>query len=112
MDNGAYSGFDAEQFMWMLERFRSYRGCLFVSAPDVVGDGHETLTRYPFWADVIRAVGFVPALVLQDGMIASEIPWKTVGAVFVGGTTDWKLGPQAASLVGVARARGLWAHMG
>jgi hypothetical protein len=112
MDNGAYSGFEAGAFMDMLREFRGKRGCLFVTAPDMVGDGAATLARYPFWADVIRAVGFVPALVLQDGMLASELPWATIGAIFVGGTTEWKLGPQAASLVGVARSRGLWAHMG
>lgn len=112
MDNGAYRGFDAEKFMEMLREFRGRRGCLFVAAPDHVADGHLTLRDWPFWADIIRAVGFVPALVLQDGMLANEIPWPTVGAVFVGGTTAWKLGPQSAALVGVARARGLWAHMG
>lgn len=112
MDNYAYSGFDCEAFMDMLRAFQGRKGCLFCAAPDVVGDGPETLRRWPFWAQVIRAVGFRPALVLQDGMVADEIPWSTVAAVFVGGTTDWKLGPQAASLVGVARARGLWAHMG
>lgn len=112
MDNYAYSGFDCEAFMDMLRAFQGRKGCLFVAAPDVVGDGPETLRRWPFWATVIRAVGFRPALVLQDGMLADEIPWPTIAAVFVGGTTDWKLGPQAASLVGVARARGLWTHMG
>lgn len=112
MDNYAYSGFDAAAFMEMLRLFRGRKGCLFVAAPDVVSDGPETLKRWPFWSDVIRAVGFRPALVLQDGMVADEVPWQTLAAVFVGGTTDWKLGPQAASLVGVARARGLWCHMG
>jgi len=112
MDNYAYSGFDCAAFMDMLRAFQGRKGCLFVSAPDVVGDGPETLKAWPFWSAVIRAVGFRPALVLQDGMVADEIPWSTVAAVFVGGTTAWKLGPQAASLVGMARARGLWAHMG
>lgn len=112
IDNGAFTGLDVEAFMDTLRRFRGKKGCLFAAAPDVVGDGYETLRRWPFWSDVIRAVGFIPALVLQDGMLADEIPWPTVGAVFVGGTDEWKIGEQAASLVGVARARGLWAHMG
>jgi hypothetical protein len=112
MDNGAYSGFDCAAFMAMLDKFRARRGCLFVTAPDVVGDGAATLERWPFWAAVIRGVGFVPALVLQDGMLAADIPWRHVGAVFVGGSTEWKLSPQAATLVAYARTRGLWAHMG
>jgi hypothetical protein len=42
------------------------------------------------------------------------VPWQAPGlaAVFVGGSTRWKLGPQAASLVREARRRGLHAHMG
>lgn len=112
MDNGAFGDFDAAAFMEMLRRYRGRRGCLFVAAPDVVGDGYATLERWAFWAAVIRGVGFLPALVLQDGMTPPDVPWPTVGAVFVGGTTEWKLGQQAATLVGLARARGLWAHMG
>ncbi len=120
MDSGRYSdwedeaprGFDCTLYMEMLCAFRGRRGCLFVAAPDVVADAFETLRIYPFWSDVIRAAGFVPALVLQDGMLANEVPWRLVGAVFIGGTTSWKLGPQAKSIVGVARSRGLWTHMG
>jgi hypothetical protein len=112
MDNQAYSGFDAAAFMAMLQRFYGRKGCRFVSAPDVVADAHETLRRWPFWSSVIRGAGFVPALVLQDGMLVSEIPWREVGAVFVGGTTEWKLGSQARDLMAYAKARGLWVHVG
>jgi hypothetical protein len=112
MDNGAFLGFDAGAFMRMLQRFHGRRGCRFVAAPDAVADAHQTLHQWPFWSAVIRGAGFVPALVLQDGMLVSEIPWPELGAVFVGGTTEWKLGPQARELVAYARARGLWVHVG
>lgn len=112
MDNGAYSGFDAEAFMTMLKRFMGRPGCRWVACPDVVGDAKETLDRWPFWSRVIRGVGFVPALVLQNGMLAKAIPWEDIGAVFVGGTDDWKFSPQAQELVAYARARGLDAHCG
>jgi hypothetical protein len=112
MDNGAYAGFDAGAFMRMLERFHGRKGCRFVAAPDFVADAHRTLSQWPFWSGVIRGAGFVPALVLQDGMLASEVPWPELGAVFVGGTTEWKLGPQARELMAYAKARGLWVHVG
>src|SRR5262245_30360597 len=76
MDNGAYSedGFDAGLFVTMLEAFHGRRGCRFVSAPDRVADAHQTLRQWPFWSAVIRGVGFVPALVAQDGMTPDDIP--------------------------------------
>ena len=77
-----------------------------------MADAHQTLKQWPFWAQVIRGVGFVPALVLQDGMQVGDVPWREVGAVFVGGSTEWKLGPAAQHLVAYANARGVWAHMG
>lgn len=112
MDNGAYLGFDTTAFMAMLQRFHGRVGCRFVAAPDVVGDGAATLAKWPFWSAVIRGAGFIPALVLQDGMLASEVPWRELGAVFVGGFTEWKMGPQAADLMAYAKARGLWVHVG
>jgi hypothetical protein len=112
MDNGAYSAFNVTEFMEMLEAFQGRPGCRFVSAPDVVGDAHATLTRWPFWSKVIRGAGFVPALVGQDGMTVADIPWSEIGALFIGGHTEWKLGPQAQTLMAFAKSRGLWVHMG
>lgn len=112
MDNGAYSGFQPDLFVRMLERFHGMGGCRFVACPDVVGDAYATLELWPFWSRVIRGVGFVPALVLQDGMLASEAPWKQAGAVFVGGSTEWKISQQARELCAYAKARGLWVHVG
>jgi hypothetical protein len=112
MDNGAYSGFDAALFVRMLERFHGRPGCRFVSAPDVVADAHATLQQWGFWSRLIRGVGFVPALVGQDGMTTGDVPWCEIGALFIGGTTEWKLGPQAEQLIAYAKARGLWVHMG
>jgi len=112
MDNGAYAGFDAQAFVRMLERFYGRRGCRFVAAPDAVADAHRTLQQWPFWSRLIRGVGFVPALVGQDGMTVEDIPWREIGTLFIGGTTEWKLGRQAMALTAYAKARGLWVHMG
>jgi len=112
MDNGAYSGFEVGPFMRMLQRFMGRKGCRWVACPDAVGDAFATLERWPFWSKVIRGVGFVPALVLQDGMLVPEVPWPEIGAVFVGGTDAWKFSPQARDLCAYAKARGLSVHVG
>jgi hypothetical protein len=112
MDNGAYSGLDIDAFVGMLERFHGRRGCRFVAAPDCVADAHATLQRWPFWSRLIRGVGFVPALVAQDGMTPRDLPWGEIGALFIGGSTEWKLGPHAEALIAIAKGRGVWVHMG
>jgi hypothetical protein len=112
MDNACYTGFDAAAFVRMLERFYGRRGCRFVSAPDAVADAHQTLLQWPFWSRLIRGIGFVPALVAQDGLTPADVPWTELGALFIGGSTEWKLGPQARDLMVYAKARGLWVHVG
>lgn len=103
---------DIAAFMRMLERFAGRRGCRFMVAPDRPYDAHQTLAQWPFWSRVIRSVGFPPALVAQDGMTVNDIPWPELCALFIGGSTEWKLGPQAETLIAYAKTRGLWVHMG
>lgn len=111
MDNGAFSGFDPGAFVRMLEQFYPWRdGCLFVTAPDVVGDAASTLALWPFWSRLIRGLGFQAAWVAQDGVRPELVP--TFDALFVGGSTAFKEGAQARGLCAYAKARGLWVHWG
>lgn len=116
MDNGAFSGFDAGAFVRMLERFDHISGCLFVTAPDVVGDAASTLALWPFWSRLIGGVGRRPAFVAQDGLDASRVPWEPLceeeGALFIGGTTAFKEGAFVRSLCGIAKSKGIWVHWG
>lgn len=111
-DNGAFSDFDAEAFLAMLERLQSRRGCVFVAAPDVVGDAAKTLDKFHRWAKVIRSFDLPVALVAQDGLIPGMVPWIEVSALFIGGTTKWKLGPEAEILAREAKRNRKWLHMG
>ncbi len=111
-DNGAFSGFDPERFRHFLGRVRLNPGCLFLAVPDVVADARATLARFREWAEECRASGWPLALVGQDGAEDLEIPWGEFAAWFVGGSTGWKLSQASADLVGEAKRRGLWAHMG
>jgi len=86
--------------------------CLFASAPDVVGDAIATRKRaYPMLSK-IRALGFKAAYIVQDGETAEMIQWQEMDAIFIGGTTEWKLGQSAADIVATAKSKGKWVHMG
>lgn len=111
-DNSAFSGFDEAKFLRMLDRIAGKPGCLWVAAPDVVADADATLHLYERWELVIRRHGLPVGLVLQDGQEELEVPWDRCDAVFVGGSTDWKLGPHVRRLVAEAKACGKLAHMG
>lgn len=116
MDNGAFSGFDVGAFVRMLERFATYAGCLFVTAPDVVGDAAATLELWPWWSTLIAGIGRRAAFVAQDGLVADRVPWERLsdgdGVLFIGGTTTFKDGPFVRTLCGMAKARGIWVHWG
>lgn len=86
--------------------------CMFATAPDVVGDAKATLERSAPMFARIRAEGYKVALVAQDGMEHMELPWDEFDALFVGGSTEWKMGPAAAKLVRQAKARGKFVHFG
>lgn len=116
MDNGCYSprGYPGDEaFLALLERHRPHQSqCLFVCAPDVVGDAEATLARSAPMLGRIRALGYPVALVGQDGMEALPIPWDAIDWVFIGGSTEWKLGPGARVLVARAKSYGKRIHVG
>lgn len=111
-DNDAFVSFDEPRFQAMLATIDALPGCLFVAAPDVVAKADETLARFERWGPLLRGRDLPVALVLQDGMTPRSIPWGDFDAVFVGGTTAYKLSAEAARIVALARMRGLWCHMG
>lgn len=109
-DNDCFQGLDADAYGKMVERLP--RGGLFVTVPDVVGDHPATLRLWYRWAEKVRAAGHVPAFVLQDGCDRfGQVP-ADAGALFVGGSTAYKLSSTASALVREGRQRGMWVHMG
>jgi hypothetical protein len=111
-DNDAFLAWDARRYRLMLAAIQGAPGCLFVTAPDVVGEAVDTWVRFHRWRDVLHGTGQPIAYVLQDGATSATVPWDEIGAVFVGGTTKWKLSGEAEHLVREAARRGLWVHMG
>lgn len=112
-DNGAFSGrFDHDTWLRWLGYLEPYRAdCLFVVAPDVVGDAQATWERSEPYLPLIRARGYQAALVAQDGM-SEPIEWDAFDCLFVGGSTEFKLSETAYALIAEAKRRGKWAHMG
>lgn len=111
VDNGAFAKFDADAFLALLEREKEAKHlCRFVSVPDVVGSARRTLEVFEHWR--FRMNGWPLALVAQDGQEDLPIPWKGIEAVFIGGTTAWKLSEHAAAICKAGKALGKWVHAG
>jgi hypothetical protein len=111
-DNGGYHGFEAEPYLRMLGRAQEFEGCLWVTAPDVYANPLATLDWFDEWERALHEAGFPVALVAQDGLLEEEVPWDRLECLFMGGTLEWKLGPQALALIRAAKARGKLVHAG
>ena len=116
-DNAAFSGFDDCRFRRMLKKIKGRDDCRFVAAPDVVGDHLQTRKQWSEWAPMIRGYGLRPAFVCQDGCLEGDVPWDDLlkergGAVFIGGTTRYKLSEMPCLIVRRAWQWGLWSHVG
>lgn len=114
-DNGCYgSGYpgDDEWLSWLEGQSFGIGNCLFATAPDVVGDAARTLARSGPYLPIIRDLGYPAALVAQDGLERLDVPWDSFDALFIGGSTEWKMGGHARELVAEARMRGKWVHFG
>lgn len=109
IDNGAFSGLDENKFMNIVNNFKNNKKELFIAVPDVVGNHKETIKMFYKWRDKLQDynLGFVA----QDGMTENDIP-KDAQAIFIGGTTEYKLGQTAYKVIQKAKENNLWVHMG
>jgi hypothetical protein len=116
-DNDCFQRLDPDAYHAMLDALVGVPGrCLFVTVPDVVGDARGTAHLFEVWWRALARRGLPAALVAQDGLehLGSwlSLAWPRIDALFIGGSTAWKLGPAAEALVLEARRRGKWVHMG
>lgn len=92
----------------------------FVTAPDAVeltptgprGDWGGTLWLWRCWRRTLADLALPAAIVAQDGATVDTVPWGEIDALFVGGSTAWKLSRSAALLIRAAAVRGKWVHVG
>jgi hypothetical protein len=124
-DNGCFSDKWDEAKWWAFLEANTHaaKDCLFAVAPDVVADADATIERSRPWMQKIRALGYPVAFVAQDGLACwggelltdgfkSSVAWEEFDVLFIGGSTDWKLGAHARVIVAEAKRRGKWVHMG
>lgn len=111
-DNGAFSDTFDPGVWWSWLSRQDPDGCMFAVAPDVVADAAATLARSAPWLSRIRDLGFPVAYVGQDGADVTPPPWPAIDVLFLGGSTQWKLGPAARDLAADAHTRGIPVHMG
>jgi len=118
LDNAAFSKPDDDKF-WRV-CMKSWDVCeyhppMWVAVPDAVGNHSETVRLFGTWCNQWRAeIGYIPwrlAFVLQDGCRVGDVPWSAIHAVFVGGSTRFKL-QQTGELIGEAKQRGKLVHVG
>lgn len=112
IDNGCFVGLDRRAFLALLERAQGQPRLLWVAAPDVVADAVGTLARWDEWGWKIKEMGYPVAFVAQDGCERVGIPWDDLDAVFLGGSTEWKLGRAAAAVAAAAKELRKPVHMG
>jgi len=85
---------------------------LFAPAPDVVGNAALTLERSLPALPLIRQLGWPAAFVAQDGIEQTDVPWDEFDVLFLGGSTEFKLGPVAKEFTRQAKLKGKRVHMG
>lgn len=110
-DNCAFGDkFDGDRFLAWLPTLIPYRAtCLFVVCPDVVADSAATLARWVEWSP--QLTGWPLAFVCQDGQEPETIPAEC-SAVFIGGTTEFKLSERALECIRWGQSHGKAIHVG
>lgn len=113
VDNGCFSGFDEDAFKALLIRESDRKSdCLWVAAPDVVGSARRTLECWEYWHGRLKDHGWPCALVAQDGIEDLAIPWREMTAIFIGGSTKWKMSQSAVDVIRAGKILGKWVHVG
>lgn len=114
-DNGCFARgavFDPDVWLKWLTSLAHRDQCLFSVVPDVMGDAQATLERSLPYLQTVRELGYRAAFVTQDGCRSDLIPWSSCDALFVGGSTDWKLSEASWALCKQAKDFGLGVHVG
>jgi hypothetical protein len=111
-DNGCFSGsWDKHDWIIWLHKMLPYVDtCDFATLPDVMGDHKETLHRYAIHYHQVKEMGYKCAFVCQDGCEPKEIP--SCDAVFIGGSTEFKMSKEARDCMIEAKHRGIPVHIG
>ena len=111
-DNDCYSGFNEIKYTKMIERLPRIETLKYVTLPDVVGNHDKTTNLFDIWYEKLKNEQLPLAFVLQDGCSTMDIPFDKIKAIFIGGTTEYKLSKEVRDIVSVAKDKNKWVHMG
>jgi hypothetical protein len=112
IDNGGFREVDVAGLEALLAREDHHKeNCRFVAVPDIVGSARRTLEVFERWKTRIPP-GWKLALVCQDGQEDLPLPWDDIEAVFIGGSTKWKLSEHVRHIIRSAKVLGKWTHIG
>ena len=112
-DNGCFASKwdEATWFRWLQSKDQASTA-LFATVPDVVADHEATVCRWRKYVRQVKELGFKAAFVLQDGATPKTIPFDQMDALFIGGSTEYKLSEAAQRIVTIAKMENKWVHMG
>jgi hypothetical protein len=113
-DNGRFNApekyTDDGYLAWLDRQHR--KNCAFATAPDVLGNHLATVELSRPLFTRLRALGYRPAFVAQDGWYSKTTPWNEFDVLFIGGSTEFKLSLAAYNAIQEAKQRRKWVHMG
>jgi hypothetical protein len=112
-DNGCFTDtWNEDEWLSWLDFMKIYQcRCVMATAPDIVGDAVATLERFRYYAPILRARGWRTGLVAQDGL--ERLVWPDeYDALFIGGSTEWKLSKDADWCIRYAQKQDKWVHVG
>lgn len=113
IDNGGFNELDIPGLKALLKREHDNRGkCLFVSMPDIVGSAQRTTELFWHFHKDPDFSGWRLAFVCQDGQENLPIPWDFIDAVFIGGSTTWKISMHVVQIIKTAKILGKHVHVG
>jgi hypothetical protein len=93
-DNDCFNGFDPGRYLDLLEAISYRSGCLFVAAPDVVGDAMATLALFERWQPVLQGVW---ATVDEDDVEPGQLVHQPVALVAQDGSERLPAAPPPPS---------------
>lgn len=96
-------------FDWLYE-MKPYRDrCLFLAGFDVVGDALGTLEAFAEFNHYF--IDWPLAYIAQNGSESLPFP-ESAKAIFIGGTTSWKISMSAVNVIKRAQAKNMHIHIG
>ncbi len=112
-NDNSYSDQNFMRLLIYLSSFKDKDRIKFVAAPDIPFNAEGTFKDFYKWHTVIKEIFKLPiALVTQDGMKVKSIDFDRLDAVFIGGTTEYKMSQDSVDIIKKARSLNKWVHVG